>query len=352
MAERTIAVAPLQEYCIAVLSKAGLMEQDAITVAEALLYADLRGVDSHGVVRLPSYLRRVQAGVMKTNANMQFEYDYPALALLDAGNGFGQVAGVKAMAHAVEKARVNGISAVGVRNSNHFGVAGFFATKALSSNMVGVVMTNASPAIAPFGSKTPLLGTNPLAVAIPAAREKPIVLDMATSVVARGRVRLALLEGKKIPPDWALDSRGEPTTDPAGALEGTLAAIGGPKGSGLSLVIDILCGILTNSSATGAVRNLTDNSGPGNTGHMFWAIDVEKFGGVESFTQRVDEVICLIKGLPAKRGTRVYLPGEIELDLETKRVNEGIPLHEEVVAGLTELAQMYGATKYWQRCVG
>jgi LDH2 family malate/lactate/ureidoglycolate dehydrogenase len=329
-------------FITAVLIKAGLTQEDAAVITDSLIFADLRGIASHGVVRLTSYLERVEKGVMDLNPAMPFVRDYPASALLDAKNGFGQLAGVRAMDKTIEKARACGIGAVAVRNSNHFGVAAFFAMRALQKQMIGVALTNASPGIAPFRAKAALVGTNPIAIAIPAAREKPVVLDMASSVVARGKIRLAQLAGKRIPLDWALDANGKPTDDPTAALKGTMAAIAGPKGSGLSLMIDLLTGVLTGSSLTGDVRNITDTSGPCQTGHLFLAIDPSKFGDVDEFLRDVDQVVRRIKALESVDGGPIYLPGELELLLETQRRAEGIPLDAETQASLASVAERYG----------
>jgi LDH2 family malate/lactate/ureidoglycolate dehydrogenase len=337
----------LENFCVSVLTKAGLNSQNAQLVAESLVFADLRGIGSHGVTRLSGYLGRIRAGVMNLDPTMTIEADFPASALINAANGLGQIAGMKAMALAIEKARTQGIAMVAVKNSNHFGTAAYFAMKALQHNMIGLVATNASPAMAPYGSKTPLLGTNPLAVAIPAAAQKAIVLDMATTVVARGKIRLASLTGQKIPFGWALDADGNPTDDAKAALAGSLEPIAGPKGAGLSLVIDLLCGVLTGSTLTGEVKNLvTDNSGEAKTGHTFAAINVAMFVDPEQFKADIDKVILRIKSLPsvAKRSP-IYLPGEIEANLETKRRTEGIPITAGVLAGLSELADRYKVSK-------
>jgi LDH2 family malate/lactate/ureidoglycolate dehydrogenase len=337
----------LEGFCEAVLRNAGLNPYNARLVAESLVFADLRGIGSHGVTRLSGYLGRIRAGVMNLDPAMTIEADFPASALLNAKNGLGQIAGMKAMALAMEKARTQGIGFVGVKESNHFGTAAFFAMKALPHDMIGLVATNASPAMAPYGAKTPLLGTNPLAVAIPAALQKPIVLDMATSLVARGKIRLASLTGQKIPLGWALDAEGKPTEEAKAALAGSLEPIAGPKGAGLSLVIDLLCGVLTGSTLTGEVKNLvTDNSGAAKTGHTFAAINVAMFLDPGEFKANIDRVILRIKSLPSTvEGSSIYLPGEIEANLETKRRMEGIPLSVEVLAGLSELAERYKVPK-------
>lgn len=347
MGKPVASVESLHRFCVQVLQAAGLGLPQAEIVSESLIFADLRGVGSHGLIRLASYLQRIESGVMELNPLVTTVNETPAMALVDAHNGFGQVAGTVAMNLAIEKARSSGIAAVAVRNSNHFGVAAYFAMKALQSKMVGITLTNASPGIAPYGATQALFGTNPLAIAVPALEQRPIVLDMASSVVARGRIRLAQLAGKRIPLDWALDADGRPTDDPVAALKGTMTAVGGPKGSGLSLMIDILCGILSGSCLTGDVRNITDTSGPCQTGHLMMALDPAKFVGLDQFLIDVDQIILRIKALPSVNGGRpVYLPGELEAILEEKRRAEGIPLDAELQSSLTEVASRYSIEKF------
>jgi LDH2 family malate/lactate/ureidoglycolate dehydrogenase len=347
MAMKLVPVECLESFCSRILQNAGMNASDAATVTNSLLFADLRGVDSHGLIRLSTYLERVSKGVMKLNPDMQPVCDYPATSVIDARNGFGQVAGVKAILIAMEKAHQCGVGAVGVKNSNHFGVAAFFSMKALSANYIGVSITNASPAIAPYGAKKALLGTNPIAVAIPAKKQRPVVLDMASSVVARGKIRLALLASERIPSHWALDEQGQPTENPDSALKGTMAPVGGPKGAGLSLIIDLLSGVLTSSSLTGDVLNITDTSGPSKTSHLMIAIDPSKFTDAEQFRSDVDEAIVRIKAMPSAAGGPIYLPGEIEANREEKRRAEGIPLDEELQLNLSKLALRYGEPEPW-----
>lgn len=324
-----------------IIAAVGLDPEMARVFADSIVAADLRGVKSHGTIRVPEYVRRVESGVMDPRAEPHFVRDEGAVGLLDGGNGFGQVAASTAMHRAIEKAGTHGIGLVGVRNSNHFGIASYYAMTALEAGMIGVVLTNASPAMNPFGTITPLLGTNPIAVAVPAGTEKPIVLDMSTSFVARGKIRFAALTGREIPLGWATDAAGEPTTDAQTALKGSLEPIGGAKGSGLSLIVDLLCGVLTGSCLTGEVKTIVDVSGPARTGHIFGAIDVGRFIGAELFRQNVDAVIRRIKGLPPRPGQKVFMPGEIEFDLAARRRQEGVPLAEEVARNLNALAERF-----------
>ncbi len=344
----TAKVFPVQKvkaFCADVLRKAGLSADESAIVTESLLCAELRGIYSHGVVRLETYIQRVETGVMKMSAPVTTEMDHGAVALLNANNTFGQVAGHRAMKLAIDKARQYGAGVVGVRNSNHFGVAAFYAGMAQQEDMVGCVFTHSSPAMAVFGTKTPLIGTNPIAVAIPAGDHLPIVLDMSTSVVARGKIRYAALTGQGIPLGWARDPEGKPTQDAKLALKGSLEPVGGAKGSGLSLIIDLLCGILTNTILTGGVKNVTDMSGPSMTGHFFAALDVSKFIDIQLFKANVDQVITNIKGFPpVTDGGKIFMPGEIELLAEEKRMKEGIPLDQEVLDLLNKVATRYGAS--------
>jgi len=328
------------------LQKLGLSKEEAGILADSLILADLRGVTSHGIVRLSTYVQRIEAGVLDPKAVMEFESSRGAVALLDARNGFGQLAGHKAMTTALKLAADHGIGMVGVKNSNHFGIASYYTIMAAEQDMIGLVMTNASPAMAPFGTISPLLGTNPLSIAVPAAQQKPIVLDMSMSMVARGKIRYSALTKKEIPLGWALDEKGNPTTDPEVALKGSLVPIGGVKGSGLSLIVDILCGILTGSSMTGEVKNITDMTGPAKTGHVFMAINITSFMSLDQFKASVDTVIRNIKSLPpAKEGQTIYMAGEIEYNLEETRQREGIALDDDVVKTLNSLSERFSVEK-------
>jgi LDH2 family malate/lactate/ureidoglycolate dehydrogenase len=331
----------LLDFCSSILVKAGLSAEDADIVADTLIFGDLRGVKSHGIVRLPTYVEKIEKGIVSLEGPLEYEKDFGAISLLNANNVFGQIAGYKAMKKAMDIARLYGIGLVGVKNSNHFGVTSYYSMMALENNMIGVSASNSSPAIAPFGTKTPLLGTNPLSIAIPGENEPPVVLDMSMSTVARGRIRYNAISGEPIPEGWGLDADGNPTTDPMEALKGSLVPIGGVKGSGLSLMIDLLCGVLTGNGLTGDVKNITDMSGPSKTGHMLIAINLEAFGDPDVFKSDVKKVIERIKSLEPLWDT-IYMPGEIEHGLADKRTNQGIPVDQAVIKTLNELAGKYG----------
>jgi len=336
----------LNDFCIDVLTKAGVKLEEAEIISETLLFAELRNIKSHGIVRLPTYVKRLENSAVNQNAEMRFlENKAAAVSVLDADNGMGQVAGYKAMKAAIDMARIYGIGLVAVKNSNHFGVASYFSMLASKEDMIGLVMTNASPAIAPFGTKTPLLGTNPLTVAVPAKKGKPIVLDMSMSTVARGKIRMAALQNKEMPLDWGLDKDGNPTSDPSEALLGSLVPIGGVKGSGLSLIIDLLTGALTGTSSLGEVKNITDMNGPSKTSHLFIVINIGAFMDIDEYKERVDDAISKIKSLPPKGDNEIFMAGEIEQNLMEKRLVEGIPVDIEVVAELNKLALDYDASR-------
>jgi LDH2 family malate/lactate/ureidoglycolate dehydrogenase len=244
LAENTVLVpaGALLEACGRILEKVGVPPEQARIIAEVTVEADLRGIGSHGLLRLPAYVHRVQAGLMAADTQLKVVRERGATVLLDAQGGFGQVAGVYAMNQAIERARQHGVGFVAVRNANHFGIAAYYTMMALPHRMIGIAATNAAPSMAAWGGTTPVLGTNPISVAIPTGQDVDIVLDMASSVVARGKIRAAATKGERIPLGWALDAEGRPTEDPQAALKGTLLPIGGPKGYGLALVVDVLAG--------------------------------------------------------------------------------------------------------------
>lgn len=338
--EKTIPAELLKRFTEETIKAVGLSEENAKIFSESIVAADLRGIKSHGVVRLPAYVKRVENGVMKPEATGKFIKDEAATALLDAENGFGQIAGYRAMTHAIDKARKYGIGLVAVKNSNHYGIAGFYSMMALKENMIGFALTNASSAMNPHGAVSPLLGTNPISVAIPAEKENEIVLDMATSRVSRGKIRFAAITGNEIPAGWATDAAGKPTTDAKKAEKGSLEPIGTYKGYGLSLMIDILCGILSNSCLTGEVKNILDSGAPAHTGHLFGALNIASYIPPDIFRRNIDTVIKTIKSLPLK-DREIFLPGEIEFNHMAEREKGGIPLDNAVIDKLNVLADRY-----------
>lgn len=338
------AASALTHFTTEVLVRAGADPADAAVVAEALVTADLRGVHSHGVVRAGVYAARLRAGSFNPRARLRIVHDRGAVMTLDAQDGLGIVMAAQAMDLAIARAVDYGVGAVGVRNSNHCGMLAYFALRAVERQLVGVAMSNADAKVAPWGARARYLGTNPIAIAVPAGREAPIVLDMATSAVAHGRVAAAASRGDAIPEGWALDEHGQPTTDPHQALRGMLLPFGGAKGSGMSLIVDLLAGMLPGGRISPEIAPLYDAiERTQGVGHFFLALSIEAFVPIEQFAGRVDQMIQQIRALPPAPGhDRVYLPGEQEQLTMREYDARGIPLPEEVIAILQALAAETG----------
>lgn len=331
------------KFSVSVFKHVGVGEEEAKIIAENLTLANLRGIDSHGVVRLPVYIRRVIKGLIDPLGPIETVKDQGSIAIIDAHNNFGQVAAMQAVLLAAKKARDYGAVTVGVRNSNHFGIAAHYAMKLTEQKLIGIILSNAPPAIAPWGGKIPMFGTNPVCVGFPVDKNESIILDMALSVVARGKIRLADLKGEKIPDGWAFDENGNPTNDPKAALMGSLAPVGGPKGYGLALAVDLFCGLLIGSSYGRDVKELNDFSGPSGTGFFIEAINIEHFRPYQEYKNLITDYIMNIKRCPRRNGVKeIFLPGEMELRETEVRRRLGIPLDEQTFLLLKNLAVELG----------
>jgi LDH2 family malate/lactate/ureidoglycolate dehydrogenase len=334
--------------CQTLLEKAGVPGDQASLISAVVMEADLRGIGSHGILRLPAYIHRVQAGTMTARTELKPVRERGASLLLDAQHGFGQVAGIRAMEEALRRAEPHGVSFVGVRNAGHIGIAAYYAMMALPRKMIGIVSANAAASMAPWGGKAPMLGTNPICVAIPTGEAVDIVLDMASSVAARGKIRLAVSTKKQIPLGWALDSQGLPTQDPEAAMQGTLLPIGGPKGYGLALVIDILSGVLTGSSFGPHLPSVHDVAEPVSSGFMVQALDIAAFADPAEFQKDIQTLIAEIRASPrASNVERILLPGEPEWQTKQERLEHGIPVPDSLRRELTKLADELGARLDW-----
>ena len=323
--DRTIEATKLEALVGAIFEAEGIRAEDAARIAYCLVLADLRGVASHGVSRLSIYLERIRRGMVEKQPRFAVTEASPVAALLDGGNGFGFLTATKAMDLAVERADRFGIGMVGVRNSNHFGMAACYLLQAVEAGYAALVFTNASPAMPVWGGREPLLGTSPFAFGAPG--DPPIILDMATSVVARGKIRRAAAAGEAIPEGWALDKDGNPTTDASAAYEGLILPLGGPKGSGLSLMMEVMAGVMTGAAFGGEVRNQYDRfDAPQNVGHMMVAFKPGVFVG-DAYGERMGELAARAKGsTPVHEGQPVLLPGEPEALREAERRRDGIVL--------------------------
>jgi LDH2 family malate/lactate/ureidoglycolate dehydrogenase len=346
--QTTTPASVLIRVCEQLLEQVGVPEDQAALIAQVTVEADLRGIGSHGVLRLPAYIHRVQNGTMTAQTNFAIIRERGATLLLDAQHGFGQVAGVYAMGQAIERATQFGTSLVAVRNAGHFGIAAYYTMLALSENMIGVVSANAAPSMAAWGGTTPMLGTNPISVAIPTGQPVDIVLDMASSVVARGKIRFAASQEQPIPLGWALDADGQPTEDPHAAIKGTLLPIGGPKGYGLALIVDILSGVLTGAAYGPNIVSLHDLTQDVAGGFSLQAIDISAFMDLDEFERRLQDFITDIRRSHKAPGVeRIYLPGEIEYNTKQERLENGIPVPENLLQILDQLADELGVALDW-----
>lgn len=325
-----------------VLDAAGVAEEHAAVVAEALVRADLRGVDSHGVARLETYVRKFESGGFNPDPDVTVQDANDTVAWVDADGGPGQSAGTIAMEAAMERAAANGIGAAFVRNSNHFGTAAFYTQRAAEQDFVGLSMTNVGPDVVPYGGAEAFLGTNPISFSIPTDRSFPITLDMATSVVAMGKIdHVAAEEDTEIPAEWAVDDTGEPTTEPHEVA--ALRPVGGPKGYGLGLVVDVLCGLLAGARPSPDIGPLYDRfDEPMRLGHTMVAIDVSTMMDPDEFRTRVGEYVDRLKAVPTQDGVEeVLLPGELEARTRQENERDGVPLSQATLASLQELAERY-----------
>jgi len=335
----------LSDFCTHVFERLGVPHDDALIIADALVMANLRGVDTHGVMRMTFYAAKLREGYINPKVNLHPVREMSATALIDGQNGMGQVVAYRAMETAILKAKRFGVSYVAVRNSNHFGTCGHYAMMALSHEMIGIVATNGQAHLAPTGGAEKMLGNNPWSVAVPAGDRLPVVLDMANSIAAMGKVRMAIKEGKAIPRDWALNKEGEPTTDPQEALQGILLPIGGYKGYGITLMMDLLTGVLANSAFGPRVRGTDVVSDIAGVGHSFMALNIVAFDRMDAFKARMDAYIDEIKGSRKAKGvSEIYLPGELEFMKERERRQQGIPLPLKVVEDLLGIGKEIGVS--------
>ncbi|TCJ16006.1 Ldh family oxidoreductase [Rubrobacter taiwanensis] len=333
----------LREFCTRILESAGVPRNDAEIVADSLVDADLAGTGSHGVTRMSDYLGRMEQGLVSPVTKIELVRETPSTALLDANNGWGQVASERAVELVVRKARETGSAWVGVRNSNHNGTAAYWTVKIAHEGMVGICSMNTSPVMAAHGSRRPTLGTNPLSIAVPSSSGRPAVLDMATSEQARGKIILAAKNNEPIPEGWAITKDGLPTTDAKEALKGSVLPLGGPKGSGLAIMLDILSGVLTGASFGATMPRMYDDPAPQRVGHIFSAIDIEAFMPLDEFLARMDEKERETReGPPAPGFERVRMPGDGRHERQAERRTHGIPLSPEIHAELLRLAKRYG----------
>lgn len=338
----------LTDFVVQVLQKFGVPNEDATITGQNLVKADLRGIESHGVARLKRYTDGLKNDVVRTHPNIRTIRESPVTALVDGDFGLGQVVSYKAMNLAIEKAKKNHVGLVGVRNSNHFGIAGFYGLMALKHDLIGLVMTNTRPLVTPTFSRRKMIGTNPLCVAVPTG-EKGFVLDMATSVAPIGKMEVARRLGKKVPMGWGIDPEGNLTDDPSRISKGALLplgglgeVLGGHKGYGLAAVVDVFCGILTGAHF-GSTVGETQGPDPANVGHFFGAINPESFMPLSEFKSRMDQLIGSLKSGEKLPGVEeIYIAGEKSAYTEEIRKKMGVALDLETIRMLRQLSAETG----------
>jgi LDH2 family malate/lactate/ureidoglycolate dehydrogenase len=337
------AAAEGRRFMARAFAAAGLPEADAEAVAERMLLADLRGIDSHGVAFLPVYIKRIRAGRINRNPNIRIAQESPATALVDGDNGMGHLVMSFAARLAIAKAAASGIGWVGARRSNHAGAAAAYAMMPLAHDMIGLYLAVANiNHMAPWGGIEPLLGTNPIAVAVPTLEEPPMVLDIATTATSFGRIRVAAQKGERLPEGLVIDHSGAPVTDPLKAEQGLLLPMGGYKGYGLSLVLSLLGGAL-NRTPIGRDSVGVPAADPTNTGQAIMALNLASFGPVEEFKRQVDRILRDLRTSKPLPGVgEVRFPGLQGHRTATERGHSGIPIRPALRAELGQLAAELG----------
>lgn len=333
-----IKIKQLEKLINRVFSKLGVPTADRKIIIDSIIIAHQRGKGSHGIGRVNIYARKIREGLMSASTVLKTMKDTPVVSVFDAAHGFGQVAAWRGTETAIEKASKYGVGLVGIKSSNNFGTAGFIVEQAAQKEMIGVVLANSGPAIAPTGGNKPLFGTNPIGIAFPVGEGKPpIILDMATSNAARGKIRLAAANGELIPEGWALDANGNPTTHPLEALKGSMIPIGGHKGYGLSLAVDILAGLLTGAAFAGDVKPLNHKSEFSEYGHFIMAINIRFFLEYNEYLEKITYLTKKVKASGLK--DQVFLPGEKSYQLSLQH-KDHIEITEKQLKDINDLARL------------
>jgi LDH2 family malate/lactate/ureidoglycolate dehydrogenase len=333
----------LVDFAAAVYEHVGMPPEDARLVADTLVQADLWGHQSHGVLRLGWYLDRVHNGVMKPVTEPEFVVDAPSIAVIDGHDGVGHVLTLLATREAVRRAKVHGLAAVAVRNSNHFGTCMYYTLAGAREGCVMLMTSNGGPAMAPWGGRRKIIGTNPWSVAAPAGRRAPFVVDMANTGVARGKIYLARQKREPIPLGWAINAAGEPTTDPQEAIDGIILPMAGHKGYAIAAMVDVLSGVLTGSGFLDEVHSPYKTAEKSNCGHLVIALDIESFQPLAQFNERMERWIAEVKSVPLAKGhEEVFYPGEIEASNDARNRREGLLFPGDTIADLKRIARETG----------
>ncbi|MEG2621668.1 MAG: Ldh family oxidoreductase [Clostridia bacterium] len=338
-------------YVTHLLTALKLPEQQAAVVADHLTMAEMRGLASHGLSRIPFYTNKLKFGGYKADPSMCVLRQSASSALIDADDAFGVVSGCYAMRMALDKARHTGCASVSVTHANHIGFLAYYTMMAAQENMIGLAICNAGAATSIWGTSERVLGTNPLSVAVPAQRHWPVVFDAATSVVAQGKVAVASIEGKPIPDNWAFDSAGRPTTSAQEALKGAMRPFGDYKGSGLAMLISLVSAGLNGVAfdmEPENLRRIKDSSAGSDLGDFFMAVDISAFADVSLFKDRVDTFIELVKGFaPAPGFGEILVPGEAEFRASERAQRDGFTIGANLFGALREIGMASGLASEW-----
>lgn len=342
MGEHQISHEILYEFIVQLYSKVGMPFEDAKIHAHGLVTASLRGVDSHGVLRTSAYLDRIKNGAINLFPKFCCVKEDRAMCILDADEASGYKAGFVGMSEAIETAKKFGVGIVFVRNSNHFGAASLYSQMAVDAGMVGFSTTNVKPGVTSPGAVGNVVGNNPFAIGIPTYNEFPFMLDMSLSVVAGGKLKLAISKNEKIPFDWATDKDGNPTDDPQAGFDGYFLPMGGFKGIGIAHAIDILCGVMTGGAFQNHIKNMfKDPFDSSKTCHMFMAVDASCLFDKEETKRRMLEYREYVQSILTISGKPLVLPGELEAISETERKKYGIPMTEVLYQEFENLIKIY-----------
>lgn len=334
----------LKGFCEKVLQNLGMNKENAVIVSDSLIKANLEGVDSHGISRLPIYVKRFTDERINKDPNIRLEEKSSSALVVDGDNGLGHLVSYHAIVKGIEMAKKSGVTAIAIKNSNHFGTASYFCQLACEQNLACIGFTNSPPGIAPWGGKEAFFGTNPIAFGFPTGNDKPVIIDLSTSIVARGKIILAAKQGEEIPDGWALDEDGQPTNDANAALRGSVMPLGGAKGSALALAVEILTGVLSGATFGPHVKNLysDEETEHANVGHFFILLDIEKFMKVELFYELINNLLGEMKTVPKKSDIdEIRYPGERRKKDASKHLLNGIPLSVNVEEELFDLGKQF-----------
>jgi LDH2 family malate/lactate/ureidoglycolate dehydrogenase len=348
--KKTISHESLQSFVSKIFVKTGMKQRDSEVTAKSLVFADLRGTHTHGVARVASYIQKIDKRLMKVRPSVKILKDFKGTVLVDGDNGVGQIAAKFAMEATIKHAKENGIAITGVQNGGHIGALAYWSMMALRHEMIGICTSNGTPVMPPWGGTTPKLSNMPISIAAPANKCFPPVVDMALSVAARGNIILAAKNRQKIPRDWAIDRNGSPTDDPEEALKGCLLPVGGVKGSGLAIMLEILTALLMNGKFSKDCGYLAPaeliNSGPLGFNNVFLAINVKSFLDPKVFKNRVDELVRYLKTEEgSSTGPEVLMPGEREFKKKEEATKNGIVLSDATLNELKTLGSRFGVTR-------